>query len=185
MRSRLFESLIVAFVLSTAGYVGAADESWRAKVDPWVLDTGRSQTTEFLVYLDQQADLSEAAALPTKAEKGAFVHRTLSELAERTQTPALAALAARAVEHRSYWIANMIWVRGGIDTVLIPKENERDLKEVPDNIKEHLKICPVKWIDEVLAIALESMPEPLSDEEFLADALSAASEAENDEKRVS
>ena len=57
--------------------------------------------------------------------------------------------------------------RGGIKTVLIPKENERDLKEVPDNIKEHLKICPVKWIDEVLALALESMPEPLSDEAFL------------------
>ena len=46
--------------------------------------------------------------------------------------------------------------RGGIKTVIIPKENERDLKEVPDNIKDHLDITPVKWIDEVLAIALES-----------------------------
>ena len=52
--------------------------------------------------------------------------------------------------------------RGGIKTVIIPKENERDLKEVPDNIKEHLEILAVKWIDEVLAMALESMPEPLS-----------------------
>ena len=57
--------------------------------------------------------------------------------------------------------------RGGIKTVVIPKENERDLKEMPDNIKEHLDIKPVKWIDEVLSIALESMPEPLSDS-FLA-----------------
>jgi ATP-dependent Lon protease len=72
--------------------------------------------------------------------------------------------------------------RGGIKTVIIPKENERDLKEVPPNIKEHLNICPVKWIDEVLALALESMPEPLSDEEFLATSLSATSENENDEK---
>lgn len=72
--------------------------------------------------------------------------------------------------------------RGGIKTVIIPKENERDLKEVPDNIKEHLNICPVKWIDEVLALALESMPEPLSDEEFLADALSTGNESEIDEK---
>ncbi|CAA0119488.1 Lon protease [Halioglobus japonicus] len=72
--------------------------------------------------------------------------------------------------------------RGGIKTVIIPKENERDLKEVPDNIKEHLNICPVKWIDEVLALALESMPEPLSDEEFLADSLSSASDSETDEK---
>ena len=72
--------------------------------------------------------------------------------------------------------------RGGIKTVIIPKENERDLKEVPDNIKEHLNICPVKWIDEVLALALEYMPEPLSDEEFLADSLAVASDNEKNEK---
>jgi len=117
MRFRLMQSLIVALVASTAGLVGAADEGWRAKVDPWVLDTGRSQATEFLVYLDEQADLSEAAALPTKADKGAFVHRTLSETAQRSQKSVLDALSARGVEHRSYWIANMIWVRGGLDTV--------------------------------------------------------------------
>ena len=58
--------------------------------------------------------------------------------------------------------------RGGIKTVIIPQENERDLAEVPDNIKENLIIKPVKWIDEVLAIALESQPEPLSDEAYLA-----------------
>jgi ATP-dependent Lon protease len=72
--------------------------------------------------------------------------------------------------------------RGGIKTVIIPKENERDLKEVPSNIKEHLDIRPVKWIDEVLALALESMPEPLSDEEFLADALATTADGEADEK---
>jgi ATP-dependent Lon protease len=72
--------------------------------------------------------------------------------------------------------------RGGIKTVIIPKENERDLKEVPDNIKEHLKIQAVKWIDEVLAIALESMPEPLSDEDFRAGSIGAAPESEQDEK---
>jgi ATP-dependent Lon protease len=72
--------------------------------------------------------------------------------------------------------------RGGIKTVIIPKENERDLKEVPANIKEHLNICPVKWIDEVLALALESMPEPLSDEEFLADTMAAAADKNKDEK---
>ena len=57
--------------------------------------------------------------------------------------------------------------RGGISTVIIPHENERDLQEVPDNIKENLDIRPVKWIDEVLAIALEKLPEPLSDEAYL------------------
>jgi ATP-dependent Lon protease len=57
--------------------------------------------------------------------------------------------------------------RGGIKTVIIPDENARDLKEIPDNIKADLEIKPVKWIDEVLAIALERMPEPISDDEFL------------------
>ncbi len=52
--------------------------------------------------------------------------------------------------------------RGGIKTVIIPDENKRDLKEIPDNIKADLKICPVKWIDEVLEIALKYQPDPLS-----------------------
>jgi len=72
--------------------------------------------------------------------------------------------------------------RGGIKTVVIPNENERDLKEVPDNIKADLSIRPVKWIDEVLAIALEHMPEPLSDEEFLAGAHAGATDGDADEK---
>ncbi|MDG2174870.1 MAG: endopeptidase La [Gammaproteobacteria bacterium] len=53
--------------------------------------------------------------------------------------------------------------RGEIKTVIIPSENERDLKEIPDNIKADLNIKSVKWIDEVLEIALQFMPEPLED----------------------
>jgi len=52
--------------------------------------------------------------------------------------------------------------RGGIKTVIIPHENEKDLKEIPDNIKADLKIIPVKWIDEVLDIALAYAPTPIS-----------------------
>jgi ATP-dependent Lon protease len=51
--------------------------------------------------------------------------------------------------------------RGGIKTVLIPDENVKDLTEIPDNIKGNLNIKPVKWIDEVLQIALVSQPVPL------------------------
>jgi len=58
--------------------------------------------------------------------------------------------------------------RGGIKTVVIPADNESDLKEIPDNIKDALTIKPVKWIDEVVEIALERLPDPMSDEEFLA-----------------
>ncbi|ARU88308.1 endopeptidase La [Pseudomonas sp. M30-35] len=53
--------------------------------------------------------------------------------------------------------------RGGIKTVIIPEENVRDLKEIPENIKQDLQIKPVKWIDEVLQIALQYAPEPLAD----------------------
>ena len=51
--------------------------------------------------------------------------------------------------------------RGGITTVLIPEENEKDLAEIPDNIKAKLKIIPVRWIDEVLEVALAHQPTPL------------------------
>ena len=50
--------------------------------------------------------------------------------------------------------------RGGISTVLIPSENEKDLAEIPKNIKDKLNILPVKWIDEVFAHALQRMPLP-------------------------
>jgi ATP-dependent Lon protease len=69
-------------------------------------------------------------------------------------------------------------LRGGIKTVLIPEENAKDLQEIPDNVKSGLEIIPVKWIDQVLAVALERMPVPLSDEEVaLAAAASAATAA--------
>ena len=50
--------------------------------------------------------------------------------------------------------------RGGIKRVVIPKENERDLKEVPDTVKADLEILPVAWMDEVIAIALTRAPQP-------------------------
>jgi len=61
--------------------------------------------------------------------------------------------------------------RGGIKTIIIPEENERDLKEIPDNIKADLSIKPVKWIDEVLDLALQFSPTPIvvNDSELLVD----------------
>jgi len=56
--------------------------------------------------------------------------------------------------------------RGGIKTVIIPYDNAMDLKEIPDNIKNDLDICPVKVIDEVLEIALESSPVGMSEEDY-------------------
>lgn len=68
--------------------------------------------------------------------------------------------------------------RGGIKTVIIPADNERDLKEIPSNIKADLNIKPVKWIDEVLDLALQYSPKPMSDEEYQA----LEKKAQNDDK---
>ena len=55
--------------------------------------------------------------------------------------------------------------RGGIKTVIIPQENERDLTEIPDTITDELDIIPVQWIEEVLDIALQYKPEPIDDKD--------------------
>ena len=66
--------------------------------------------------------------------------------------------------------------RGGIETVLIPADNEKDLVEIPKNIKDKLTILPVKWIDEVLELALQHMPAPARDEESASTKRDAESE---------
>ena len=60
--------------------------------------------------------------------------------------------------------------RGGITTVLIPLENEKDLADIPENIKSNLEIIPVRWIDEVLQVALQYLPSPI-DKKVLVDAV--------------
>ena len=50
--------------------------------------------------------------------------------------------------------------RGGIKTVMIPEENVKDLQDIPENVKNHLEIVPVRWIDRVLEVALTSAPQP-------------------------
>ena len=68
--------------------------------------------------------------------------------------------------------------RGGIKTVLIPEENVKDLAEIADNVKNKLDIHPVKWIDEVLELALERKPEPLPEKAAPVAAIPAAEAAD-------
>tara|TARA_B100000614_G_scaffold77232_1_gene69004 strand:- start:48115 stop:50511 length:2397 start_codon:yes stop_codon:yes gene_type:complete len=75
--------------------------------------------------------------------------------------------------------------RGGIKTVLIPQENERDLKEIPENIKQALDIRPVKWIDQVLEVALTHTPTPLSEAEVEEDLALAEEKAQKESERPS
>ena len=58
-------------------------------------------------------------------------------------------------------------LRGGIKTVLIPEANAKDLQDIPENVKNGLEIIPVRWIDKVLELALETAPVPLADEDVL------------------
>jgi ATP-dependent Lon protease len=64
--------------------------------------------------------------------------------------------------------------RGGIKTVMIPEDNVKDLQEIPENVKNRLEIVPVRWIDRVLEVALETVPQALPDDEPAAAATVAA-----------
>jgi hypothetical protein len=123
--SRLIPTLAAAAVcLAAATATAAVPPAWDAKVDPWVLSTAGAGPTEFLVFLKEQADLSAADVLPAKEVKGRYVFDALRATADRTQGPLLALLAARGVEHRPFWIANMIWVKG--DLALVEELAGRD-----------------------------------------------------------
>ncbi|MEJ2750400.1 MAG: S8 family serine peptidase, partial [Anaerolineae bacterium] len=116
----LFGGLLILLSL-LVGYIQPARSemaAWTQKVDPWVLETAVSnQSTEFLVYLTEQADLSGAAALPTKEARGQYVFTQLTAVAQRTQPAILNSLKAAAVPYQSFWIANMIWVKGDAKTI--------------------------------------------------------------------
>ena len=74
--------------------------------------------------------------------------------------------------------------RGGIKTVLIPQENVKDLADIPDNIKGKLNVHPVKWIDEVLDMALERAPISMADDDSSAVTISAVDKNESKPTRV-
>lgn len=98
---------------------GALRADWRTKVDPWVLERADGiGGADYIVFLASQADLGAASFLPTKAEKGRYVFETLRDHARATQGPILETLAAAGVEHRAYWIANMIHVRSDEATLM-------------------------------------------------------------------
>src|SRR5712672_2842969 len=110
---RLFCSLfIVAAAVAALGAFGSSDPSGLGsspertttaqKIAPWVTEhTANGQQAEFFVVLADQADLSRAAALPTKAQKGRFVLDALWNKAQTTQAPILQLLRERGVEHSS------------------------------------------------------------------------------------
>lgn len=86
--------------------------AWETKVDPQVLTSAESGNTDFLVVMKEQADLSGAAKLTSKQEKGEYVFQQLSGVASRSQASLINTLEQQNVPYRSYWVVNMVWVRG-------------------------------------------------------------------------
>ena len=121
----LFTAAVVAIIATigpvgaVSGVAGANQKSAINKIAPWVFEhTANGAQAEFLVILADQTDLSAAKALPTKKEKGRFVRDALWQKAQTTQQPILRMLRARGVSYRSFYIVNMIWVKGDYDLAL-------------------------------------------------------------------
>jgi serine protease AprX len=94
---------------------GAPNRTWQSKVDPWVLEQAARGETEFILMLDQQADLSHAVRLTRKADKGHYVYQQLHQTALHSQASLLEALRCEKIKHQSFWVANMVWVRGSLE----------------------------------------------------------------------
>src|SRR6476646_3638034 len=122
---RVFSSLLLlaAFVVVLGAFAssrqpavaapGGGGSFQSSKVAPWVMEhIANGQQAEFFVVLADQADLSGAANLQTKAEKGRFVFQTLFNKAQTTQGPILQWLREHGLEHRSFYIVNAILVKG-------------------------------------------------------------------------
>jgi serine protease AprX len=118
-----------------------------AKIAPWVLErTADKQEAEFLVVLADQADLSGAEALRTKEEKGSYVYNALYSKAQATQKEILDWLEQNRIEHRSYYIVNMIWVKGNRDTALA-LASRADVQRIEGNPVIHNSIELPKVIE--------------------------------------
>jgi serine protease AprX len=120
MKIRLLAVLIAVvlstLLLSTRPPAEAADQLAMAKIAPLVIErTKDHQAAEFLVVFGEQADLSGAGPLATKEEKAAFVYNALMAKARETQGPTLEWLKANGVEHESFYVVNMILVKGDLD----------------------------------------------------------------------
>ena len=124
---RIFCSLFLgATVIAAVGAIAAphaASQGGRPvsrvtanKIAPWVMEhTANGQRAEFFVVLADQADLSQAATLQTKAQKGRYVYNTLLNKSLTTQGPLLQWLRERGLEHQSFHIVNAILVKGTRD----------------------------------------------------------------------
>jgi serine protease AprX len=124
----LFLFLCVTFL----AFTGPGDDQWLNKVDPVLLEKTGDGPVDFIVLLEDQADVTDARNLKTKEEKGQFVFAQLQRTAAETQ-PALWALIEEAeAPYRSFWVVNALWVSG--DEALIQRlAQEETVAWITDN----------------------------------------------------
>jgi len=121
--------VLLAFAGRAAAMAAETGAAWQGKVEAGLLTAADAGDVEFLVVLAEQADLEPARHLQGKAARGRFVVETLTRLAARSQAPLLADLAAADVPHRSFWLINLLWVRGD-DTVLEDLARRSDVARI-------------------------------------------------------
>ncbi len=133
-------------VLAAVAVAAEPSDGW-LKVEPWVAErVAAGEETEFLVFLERQADLSGAALRGGRRERGRFVFDRLTSVAADSQAPLLAELRGLGAEHRSYWVANMIWVRGdrAIVEAMARRPDVRSINANPSVRFERPEVAPAE-----------------------------------------
>jgi len=120
------------------------------KIAPWVIEhTANDRLAEFFVVLVDQADLSGAAALPTKNEKGRYVYQTLWNKAQATQGPILQWLSERGIQYQSFYIVNAILVKNGNREIAEALAARPDVARVEANPLIHNNLPQPEAVDQV------------------------------------
>ncbi|MEP7338038.1 MAG: S8 family serine peptidase, partial [Acidobacteriota bacterium] len=139
----------------------SAAQDQPTKLADWVIaNTAGGAEAEFLVILAEQADLSSAQTFDTKRQKGRFVRDTLLGKAQATQSPILAWLAQRNIEHRSFYIINAIWVKGTRD-VADALAARADVARIEGNPKVRNNLTPQPTLEEIREAANQLAPDAI------------------------
>jgi len=111
----------------------AQDAAWFDKVSPALLaEASVEEVSEFILFLDEQADLRELGPHQARVERGALAVERLRAVAADAQADILASLAVRGIEHRSFWVANLIWVRGDLNLAFELAASTRVARVLPN-----------------------------------------------------
>lgn len=145
---------MVALVWQVTRVQETAASAWTQKVDQWVLDkTADGGEAEFLVFLKEQADVSGAYALKTKEEKGQYVYEQLTAVAASTQPALTSVLDNLGVEYQTFWVANMIRVKGDAN-VLQTMAQHPDVAHIYANPSVQMPPLPEVEEEEMIRQAL-------------------------------